>query len=108
MTVFEPIHHEPPPLPLPIEGEHPVAHLRRCVERAIARADQLAAAGGHEREEADRHMAQARRYDDAAVAARRRVETWTRLIEVAEAEQANRPAGAAPYPAAAIGPAPTS
>lgn len=62
--------------------EHPVvAHLREQLARAVAHADDIAGRGGHERETAARHLAQAARCDEDAMRARADVDTWRDLLE---------------------------
>lgn len=68
-------------------AEHPVvAHLRERLARAVAHADGIAGRGGHERETAARHLAQAARCDEDAMRARADVDTWRDLLEVAIAK----------------------
>jgi hypothetical protein len=80
--------------------------LRRLYADATAEADRLAAIGGHEREEADRHLARAADADAAAMSARAYAERWRRHLEYELGGPADlpgrvelpQPSGDNPYP----------
>lgn len=87
MTIQEP---ESTTQPASAKPPTPVQHLRACLDSAIWRADDLAGRGGIERGIAKKHVALAAQYDNDAMVARRDVEIWRRLLELAEAETANK------------------
>ncbi|MEV4179892.1 hypothetical protein AB0J28_00415 [Streptosporangium canum] len=75
----------PEPAADPEEFRHDtLAHLRNCLAKATALADQYATRGGEERETARQHLAKADRFDELAVEARQTVEEWQELIAVVE------------------------
>jgi hypothetical protein len=53
-----------------------IGTLRRLYANATAEADRLASLGGHEREEAEKHLTAAAAADEAAMAARAYAERW--------------------------------
>ncbi|MFC4062798.1 hypothetical protein ACFOWE_31290 [Planomonospora corallina] len=80
-----------------------IEHLRECMDRATAAADDYATKGAVERDVAGRHLAAAESFDDQAVKCRQAAAEWQALIDLAEqhrAERAERAEPQVPAPAA--------